>query len=110
MTLQKVITWICNQNYSRSQLDGVTRAQLRNIAEAQLPDITPEQIRQLLNHYNTIINSVWSDWRKKRIEAARSILEDKVHEYDADATVVYDSESSDRSVFTVSVNLNLERS
>lgn len=112
--ITKIIDWLCDQNYTRTQLENVTRAQMRIIAENR--GLTEKQIKRLAGSYHTILLAVWSDWREKRIDAARVILEAKVHEYDADGTVRYKGyepssvDPNNRvSVFTVEVNLELER-
>lgn len=109
--ISKIINWLCNQNYTRTQLESVTWPQMKTMAENR--DIDPNTIKP---YAKTIMNAVWSDWREKRIEAARVILETKVHEYDADGIVRYmgyEPSSTDPnnmvSVFTVEVDLNLER-
>lgn len=110
-TVRKIINWINNQNYTRTQLENITRSQMETMAENR--NIDPNSIKP---YARTIMNSVWSDWRKKRIAAARVILETKVHEYDLGGIVQYmgyECSSVDPnnmvSVFTVEVDLNLER-
>jgi hypothetical protein len=107
----RIITWLCNQNYTRTQLENVTWSQMKTMAENR--GIDPETIKP---YRRTIMNAVWSDWRQKRIEIARLILETKVQEYDATGIVRYvgqDRSSVDPnkmvSMFTVEVDLNLER-
>lgn len=111
-TVRKIINWLCNQNYTRTQLEN--KMKWSNMeAAAESRNVDPNTIK--LNKH-TIANSVWSDWRKKRIAAARVILETKVHEYDPGGIVRYmgyERSSADPnnmvSVFTVEVDLNLER-
>lgn len=107
----KIINWLSNQNYTRTQLEDVTWSQMKTMAENR--NIDPKSIKP---YAHTIMNAVWSDWRKKRIEAARVILEAKVHEYNAEGIVQYTGyqpSSADPnnmvSVFTVEIDLNLER-
>ena len=111
-SVRKIINWINNQNYNKTQLQqNLTWAKLEAAAENR--GIDPNSIKP---YWHTIENSVWSDWRQKRIEAARVILETKVHEYDPGGIVRYmgyECSSIDPnnmvSVFTVEVDLNLER-
>lgn len=112
--IKRVIQWICNQNYTKAQLQDITWSQLATIANNLNLDIeSPGALKKKIKPYkNTIMNTVWSDWRKKRIEAARVILEAKVHEYDPDAVVVYAGQSDEDATisrFSVDVDLNLEK-
>ena len=110
----KILTWLKAQNYTKAQLQSVTRAQVKVIAENH--NLNVVQIRRLMGSYHTLLNAVWSDWRKKRIETAMGILKAKVREYDADAVVLYMGQERSSvdpekmiSVFTVETDLELER-
>ena len=110
----KVLEWVLEQEYTRTQLENVTRAAVRTKAENL--GWAYARIQRLMGGYNTLLHTAWADWRERRIESARVVLETKVHEYDVDGIVRYMSygrSSTDPnnmvSVFVVEVDLNLER-
>lgn len=110
----KVRDWVLAQEYNKTQLQDVTRQAVRNKAEQF--EFSEPQIRRLMGSYHTLLNAAWSDWRQRRIETARRVLESKVHEYAADAIVLYVGQqrssidpNSMSSMFTVEVDLELER-
>ena len=107
----RIIKWICNQNFTRTQLQNFTWQQLEAMAENR--DIDPNSIKP---YRHTIKNAAWSDWRQRRIETARTVLETKVHEYNVDAIVVYMGQQRSTvdpnnvvSVFSVEIDLELGR-
>ncbi len=114
VSANKVLDWILEQEYTRTQLENVTRVVVRTKAENLGWAYT--RIQRLMGGYNTLLNAAWSDWRERRIEAARTVLESKVHEYDADGIVLYMGQKRSPadpnnmvSVYAVEVDLNLER-
>lgn len=110
--IKRVIQWICNQNYTKAQLNNITWSQLATIADNLDLDNLGALRKKIKPYRNTIMNAVWSDWRERRIEAARVILEGKVQEYDPVAVVEYTGqgdENAEISLFSVAVDLNLER-
>jgi len=111
----KVTTWVKNQNYTKAQIDAVTRDQLRTIAINRGIEDGSRQMKLIMSRYNMLKNDARADWRAKRIEAGRVILEAKVHEYDADGVVRYMGQEPSTgdpniilSVYTVEIDLNLE--
>ena len=109
-----ITDWVCSQNYTKAQLNGVTRTQVRTIAENH--GFSDTQIRRLMTRHRSLLNVAWSDWRQRRIEAARGLIELKVREYDADAVVLYAGQATSSvdpnnttSVFSIEVDLELER-
>ena len=109
-----ITNWVCNQNYTRAQLQNVTRDQVRTIAANS--GYSEVQIRRLMSRYHSLVNVAWTDWREKRIEAARGLLEVKVQEYDPTAIVRDRGQEVSAidpnqmvSVFSVEVDLDLER-
>ena len=119
----RVLDWVLAQEYNKTQLQNVTRQVVRNklVEFVQADQMTEEQARRILGAYPVLLHKAWADWRTRRIETARGVLEAKVQEYDADATVVYDGQRSfpvvepnsvsyiQREVFIVVVDLELER-
>lgn len=109
--VRRITAWLCKQNYNRTQLQSVTWPQMETMAENR--GIDPNSIKP---YRRTILNAVWSDWRQKRLETARTILETKVRQYDPDGIVLYMGYERSLvdpnnmvSIFSVEVDLNLER-
>ena len=65
-SVRKIINWINSQEYNKTQLQTVTWPQLETMAKNR--SIDPNTIKQ---YYRTIGNSVWSDWRQRRIKDKR---------------------------------------
>ena len=110
----RILDWVFAQEYNKTQLSNVTRAAV--LAKADEYELDAGQKRRLMGSYHALLNAAWSDWRERRIETARGVLEATVQEYDADAVVLYmgqEQSSTDPnsvvSIFTIEVDLELER-
>lgn len=114
----RLLDWVLVQEFNKTQLNNVTRSTMKNklIEMVEAEKLSVVQARRIMGSYHTIMNAAWSDWRQRRIEAARLVIEAKVQEYDEDAVVYYagqERSTSDPnnlvSVFTVEADLGLER-
>lgn len=128
MSWTKVVNWVKNQDYTKAQIEGVSRSQLGTIAENQGVVSDSMQMKLIMSRHRMLQDMALADWRAKRVEAGRVVLENKVHEYDAEGLVEYmgheyaveeveeDIENGIEyvapkdaaSVFLVKIDLNLE--
>ncbi len=109
--ITKIINWINNQNYTRTQLEGVTWSQMETMAENR--GIDPNSIKP---YARTILNSAHSYWRKNEIEKERIKIETWARQRDPDAIVLYLGQEPSPvdpnnilSAFKLMGDLNLER-
>ncbi len=110
--ISKIINWINNQNYTKVQLqNNLTWPKLEAAAENR--NIDPNSIK---SYWHTIANSVWSDYRPRRLEEVCVILENEIRKSVPAAVVTtfsYGPSSTDpnnmAAFYLAEIPLNLER-